>query len=801
MSMVPLVKSGVLFKKGSGTGLFRRRNWKPRYFELTQHHLRWYSEQYGSQKGQLNLSSLTVDAIEIMPADAIKKGTSASTIWRIGICTPTRRLLLSAASEREMNEWIGALFVVLAPSCKIGMTSPVSKVMLCSEHPRKHTRVLSHFLGLHCIVLNESFLILPPSMEVIKSGVLYKRGSGNGLFQRKNWKPRYFELTLSHLFYYDFQTRGLKGAVSLESIDPSAIECMPEDAIKTGNSASTIYRIAINTPTRRLLLSAANEIEMEAWLDAIVTVVAANSKGKNNLKKDSDIKPFVDRAFVLPNEMNLAPIQQNPYHILFGLILKFTMNKQHSPLIKSGYLFKRGAGGVFGRKNWKPRYFELTKTHLKYCRYPNGKKKGELCIISLNAKSIDIMPNDSIKTGKSKSSIWRFAIRTPKRRLLLAAASEQEMNQWIDAFFSLFPTQLNEQEQSTNLSPMEAFHNLTSYQEISSNHPPSPNNLAQNQIHSPRASLSEEETIYYQLIDKVAQSSTYSFGLMSFVKSGYLYKKGSGQGLFQKKNWKRRYFELTSSSLRYFVAEQKSKPRGQVLLEGLQSHSIETLVPETNEPSLPTSMWRFVIKTPTRHLVVATESEQEMKEWVDAILIVLREDPRYTSLRPSLNLSPNELHRYPFAKPSTYSNRNTKCVELFFKFWRQLYCNGTTPEQGHVAIACLRLIIDNNLNFHFVLIMTLVKAGVLFKRGSGDGLFRRTNWKPRYFELTFTDLKYYNHQDGVLKGKVSVESLQHDAIEIMPSDSIKTGSSASTNWRIAICTPTRRLLVAADSEI
>ncbi|EQC26373.1 hypothetical protein SDRG_15784 [Saprolegnia diclina VS20] len=145
---------------------------------------------------------------------------------------------------------------------------------------------------------------------------------------------------------------------------------------------------------------------------------------------------------------------------------------------------------------------------------------------------------------------------------------------------------------------------------------------------------------------------------MSFVKSGYLLKEGSGQGLFQKKNWKRRYFELTSSTLRYSVLEQDAKARGQINLDGLSGKAIETLAPETGaDASLPTSQWRFVVATHDRRLVIATSSEQEMRDWVDALLRVLHQEPRFdTTPRSRPTLSQNELHKYPFAKPAAYGS-------------------------------------------------------------------------------------------------------------------------------------------------
>ncbi|EQC26377.1 hypothetical protein SDRG_15788 [Saprolegnia diclina VS20] len=108
----PVVKAGVLFKKGSGGGLLKRKNWKPRYFELTQNALRYFTFQDGEVKGEIMLKTCGEDVLEIMPADSMKTGGSASTIWRIAINAPSRRLLIAAGTEHEMNDWVDALLAV-----------------------------------------------------------------------------------------------------------------------------------------------------------------------------------------------------------------------------------------------------------------------------------------------------------------------------------------------------------------------------------------------------------------------------------------------------------------------------------------------------------------------------------------------------------------------------------------------------------------------------------------------------------------------------------------------------------------
>ncbi|KAI9914633.1 hypothetical protein PsorP6_007292 [Peronosclerospora sorghi] len=113
--------------------------------------------------------------------------------------------------------------------------------------------------------------------QILRTGVLFKKGSGTGPFGRKNWKPRYFVLTPSRLQYFTFEDGELKGELSLQGCDEGVLEVMPADSMKTGSSASTIWRVAINAPERRLLVAAGTEMEMNDWVDKLVLAFRINS--------------------------------------------------------------------------------------------------------------------------------------------------------------------------------------------------------------------------------------------------------------------------------------------------------------------------------------------------------------------------------------------------------------------------------------------------------------------------------------------------------------------------------------------
>ncbi|ETW09686.1 hypothetical protein H310_00199 [Aphanomyces invadans] len=97
-------------------------------------------------------------------------------------------------------------------------------------------------------------------------------------------------------------------------------------------------------------------------------------------------------------------------------------------VLMKGMLFKRGQGGWFHRKTWKVRHVVLTSSVLRY--YELDVRKGELDLRDCSPSSIQALPRDATFTG-TYGTLWRFAVQTPKRRMLFSAPSEMEMNEWV----------------------------------------------------------------------------------------------------------------------------------------------------------------------------------------------------------------------------------------------------------------------------------------------------------------------------------------------------------------------------------
>lgn len=121
-------------------------------------------------------------------------------------------------------------------------------------------------------------------------------------------------------------------------------------------------------------------------------------------------------------------VDENGFSISRESVMARAATMPRGGVIKSGLLFKQGFG--FRSGGWKVRFVTLTSTKMTIYREEHGRKRGEIDLAKCSAKSIDIMPHDSVFDG-SQATMWRFAIRGKKGRVLLSAYTEGEMKDWL----------------------------------------------------------------------------------------------------------------------------------------------------------------------------------------------------------------------------------------------------------------------------------------------------------------------------------------------------------------------------------
>ncbi|UIZ23535.1 hypothetical protein KXD40_007924 [Peronospora effusa] len=167
-----------------------------------------------------------------------------------------------------------------------GLPTPISATTISTSDKWECSKAgCGHMNFKHAPACNNLSNLMSES-QILRTGVLFKKGSGAGPFGRKNWKPRYFVLTPSRLQYFTFEDGECKGELSLQGCDEGVLEVMPADSMKTGSSASTIWRVAINAPERRLLVAAGTEMEMNDWVDKLVMAFRINS-GQPSMQRAS----------------------------------------------------------------------------------------------------------------------------------------------------------------------------------------------------------------------------------------------------------------------------------------------------------------------------------------------------------------------------------------------------------------------------------------------------------------------------------------------------------------------------------
>ncbi|KAF0699778.1 Aste57867_9659 [Aphanomyces stellatus] len=110
--------------------------------------------------------------------------------------------------------------------------------------------------------------------------------------------------------------------------------------------------------------------------------------------------------------------------------LSYDTNRTQKGVLTTGILYRRRRGNFAWIERWTLGHFVLSHQSLKYYSRNGGKLLGELDLAGCNEKSIEVMPKDSLPNGKH-ATIWRFALRTPKRRIILSAATEFDMNSWL----------------------------------------------------------------------------------------------------------------------------------------------------------------------------------------------------------------------------------------------------------------------------------------------------------------------------------------------------------------------------------
>lgn len=188
--------------------------------------------------------------------------------------------------------------------------------------------------------------------------------------------------------------------------------------------ARTMQEIRQDSLVRSLSMDTMSSVgtaysESGSWDD----VGAHEDEDFMGLEENDPLAPFVHEEV---KEAVLVPLPINT--------VKTIWSPSYSTIME-GMLFKKGRARTHSLqpRNWKHRYFKL-QSNGDLCYYKNHHKKGSF---SLTGKNVRLCAGTSFrtciepKTGHSRSTQWRFSIRTEHQEIVLAARTKNEMQKWL----------------------------------------------------------------------------------------------------------------------------------------------------------------------------------------------------------------------------------------------------------------------------------------------------------------------------------------------------------------------------------
>jgi hypothetical protein len=312
---------------------------------------------------------------------------------------------------------------------------------------------------------------------LLKSGVLWKKGQ-----QRHNWKQRYFVLTKRSLIYYKEKRRdgNIKGELQLAGV-PVEVEVI--NKAKTGSSAATNWRFKVTAGDRDILLAAEDETQMNEW------VLAIRSNSEDDGKDGNAFNPMLNNQTIqalekMERSASTASINEDDEE---------EIDPDANPdLCKAGMMWKRPTKANAMKQDFQLRYFELLPGVLNYYTEKGGALKGSLEFPNDEDETelkIDILPMNmgvegkgvtggtvpimdkavgsmagmigmgggGKKSAKAAGKDWQFRLTVDKKEMVVAADTEEELMQWVEAFREFTP---DEDDADLNQKAAKIIHKL-----------------------------------------------------------------------------------------------------------------------------------------------------------------------------------------------------------------------------------------------------------------------------------------------------------------------------------------------------
>ncbi|KAL0583699.1 hypothetical protein ABG067_006375 [Albugo candida] len=263
----------------------------------------------------------------------------------------------------------------------------------------------------------------------IKSGLLY-RMKGKGMRIKNSWKLSYTVVNRNAVTFYTRENGKVCGQFDLTVCTSTSIEVMPKDSIFDGSRA-TLWRASGNVeeytrPDKRKSILAYQNERRKGYVEA-------DNRGRDDipiLEERDDELTGVDLVCCEPKQPTAN--RKQPTGIDLDSEPEAAMSALQRRSIKSGLLYRMKGKGMRIKNSWKLSYTVVNRNAVTFYTRENGKVCGQFDLTVCTSTSIEVMPKDSIFDG-SRATLWRFAIRSVKDRMVFSANSEADLKEWLRA--------------------------------------------------------------------------------------------------------------------------------------------------------------------------------------------------------------------------------------------------------------------------------------------------------------------------------------------------------------------------------
>jgi hypothetical protein len=358
-----VLKTGYMTKQGGSV-----KNWKKRWFVLTDKYLKYY-------KNEKIQGVQPIGVLFLRTVSKIDRGVEGPSgmIDAFSLSTPDRVYVFACQNDREVRAWIDAIKTIVKPTGKVA--------------------------------------------DVIKSGVMIKQGGSV-----KNWKKRYFKLRSDKLLYY---YKDDKEPLAVGTIDLETCTSIVGVPMVKHNRPNTFE---IVTPGRVYPLQCPDREAMMEWVSGIseltglqYEILESHEAGDDTSALDTSAQGMEDAPAQATTPVASGDDDE-------GVADQLNATGLSEPSIKEGWLTKQG-GAI---KTWKKRWFVLRSSSLSY--YKEQKD-------TVPQGTIDL--TTCLSCGPSTKKVSKgflFDVTTQPRVYVANAATEEEMQDWIDAIQGVLDT-------------------------------------------------------------------------------------------------------------------------------------------------------------------------------------------------------------------------------------------------------------------------------------------------------------------------------------------------------------------------